>query len=252
MAKAGPAEPAVSTRYAVLCCLCMLRQRSSYDADVVTGLGATRGVRARLGRLMWLKALGTTAFMAAFFVAYFHLLRDPAYPVHVMALTALDHWIAFQPQALFVYFSLWFYVALPPALLEQRHELAGYGAWVGALCVAGLLCFYFWPTAIPPNPIDASEHAGFALLRGVDAAGNACPSMHVATATFSAVWLDRLLRQMDLAPGWRVFNGLWLLGIVWSTVAVRQHVALDAGAGLLLGLAFALPSVGWHRRAMAV
>lgn len=216
----------------------------------LTGARPLRALALRLRRLMWLKALGTAAGMWLFFVAYFHLLQSPAYPVRTMALTALDRWIPFQPEALFVYFSLWFYVALPPALLWGLRELVGYGVWVGALCAAGLLFFYFWPTAVPPLTIDTSGYPGFAVLRGVDAAGNAFPSMHVASAAFAAAWLGRVLRQMAFGPGWHVANVLWVSAICWSTVAVRQHVVLDVLGGLALGLVFAVPSLWWHRQAL--
>ncbi len=38
-------------------------------------------------------------------------------------------------------------------------------------------------------------------------------------------------------------NWGWFALIAWSTMAVKQHVALDVLAGSLLGLAFALPSL---------
>jgi len=195
----------------------------------------------------WLKALGTSAFMAVFFAGYFHLLRHPAQVATPMPLTAIDRWVGFQAWALWPYVSLWPYVALPPALLPDARELIRYGWSIGALCVAGLACFYLWPTAVPPQAIDAPSHAGFELLRGVDAAGNACPSLHVAAALFSALWLERLLRELELPRGLRAANALWLALIVWSTLAIKQHVWWDVVAGLLLALAVALPSLRWVR-----
>ena len=121
--------------------------------------------------------------------------------------------------------------------------LLAYGVWIGALCLAGLACFHFWPTAIPANLVDTAQYPGFALIQGLDAPGNACPSLHVATAVFSAVWLDRLLRELDAAWPMRAINWGWFALIAWSTMAVKQHVALDVLAGSLLGLAFALPSL---------
>ena len=87
------------------------------------------------------------------------------------------------------------------------------------------------------------QHAGFELLRGVDAAGNACPSLHVATAAFSALWLDRLLRDLAMPRWLRGASASWFALIVWSTLAVKQHVWWDVAAGLLLALAVALPAL---------
>lgn len=198
-----------------------------------------------IGRLFWLKAVGTTAFMCLFFIAYFHLLRHPTQPAFEMPLTAIDRWVGFQPWALWPYISLWFYVAIPPSLLTRLRSLVAYGVWVGLLCIAGLACFYFWPTAVPRLALSTDGVAGFDLLRGVDAAGNACPSLHVAAATFSALWLHRLLGTLGL-PAWlQGANALWYVLIVWSTLATRQHVWWDVLAGLALAMLFTPASLRW-------
>ena len=197
--------------------------------------------------LQWLKAVGIFAFMALFFPAYFYVLHNPVHPVTSMPLTPLDDWISFQPGAFWAYVSLWFYVGIAPAFLPSLRALLGYGAWISALCASGLLCFYLWPTAVPSqaHQLDpaVADHAGFAMMRGLDAAGNACPSLHVATAMFSACWIHRLLAAAR-APAWLgLINAGWFVLIAWSTVAVRQHVVLDVVAGAALGMAFALLSL---------
>lgn len=188
----------------------------------------------RMLRHFWLKAIGTTVFMSLFFVAYFELLHAPQFPVIQVPLTAVDHWIGFQPAALPVYLSLWLYVSLPPALIEERAQLVSYGLVVGSLCLVGLACFYFWPNATPLPAQDWDRHFGFSLLKGIDASGNACPSLHVATAVFSGVWLHRQLRQMGAGGGLLGANALWCVGIVYSTLATKQHVFIDVLGGILL------------------
>ena len=200
----------------------------------------------RLRARVWLKVPGTLVFMWLFFVGYFHLLRHPAQAAFVMPLTAIDRWVDFQPWALWPYVSLWVYVVLPPALMPNTRELIRYGWWIGGLCIAGLACFYLWPTAVPLPAADFAPPATFDLMRGVDAAGNACPSLHVATAAFSALWLERMLRDLA-APRWlRAASACWFVLIVWSTLAVKQHVWWDVAAGLLLAVAVAVPSLHWR------
>jgi membrane-associated phospholipid phosphatase len=215
----------------------------------------TRVLARQWRQLQWLKAIGICVFMTVFFIAYFYVLRHPVNPVTVMPLTPLDGWITLQPLAFWPYASLWIYVGIAPAFLPGFRVLRNYGLWVTALCVVGLLCFYLWPTAIPSqahhlDPAVAS-HPGFALMRGVDASGNACPSMHVATAMFSAWWLHVVLQRAGAPRLLRVVNALWFVLIAWSTVAVRQHVVLDVVAGGSLGLLFAVVSVryGWREQA---
>jgi hypothetical protein len=212
--------------------------RAAWTAEVL--------LRMRLHFL--LKFVGTTAFTSLFFVGYFHLLKNPAGVVTTMPVIFLDHWIAFRPEALVPYLSLWLYIGFGPGLQRSVTGLVVYGTWIVSMCVAGLALFYLWPTAVPPPGFDVSGHPGFALLQGVDAAGNACPSMHVAAAMFTLVRLEHILREVR-APLWpRAANAIWFAAIVWSTLATRQHVALDALAGMVLGLAFAVPSLWWRPR----
>jgi hypothetical protein len=192
----------------------------------------------RIASHWWLKFFGISAFITVFFVGYFLLLRFPVFPVTIMPLTALDRLIPFEPGALWLYLSLWCYVSLPPTLLRTRPELFAYGWLAGAVAVVGLAIFFFWPTAIPAaTDIDWTRYPAFARLKTVDAAQNACPSLHVAFAVFSGVWLDRILRVMPARGFSRLVSAAWCAGIVYSTVATRQHVAIDALAGTALGWA---------------
>ncbi|MFI5445040.1 phosphatase PAP2 family protein [Polaromonas sp. UC242_47] len=182
-----------------------------------------------------LKGGGTMLFIALFFAAYFYLLKHPAYPVTVMPITWPDQLIAFEPLAMPLYLSLWVYVSLPPLLLATRSELQRYGLAMAATCLTGLIIFYFWPTAVPVPDIDWALYPGVDFLKNLDAAGNASPSLHVATALFSAAWLHHSLRRFS-GPMWLlILNWLWCAGIVYSTLATRQHVAVDVWAGLALG-----------------
>ena len=174
-------------------------------------------------------------FITLFFQAYFYVLRHAGDAVVTMPVTALDHWIRFTPLAFPVYASLWVYVSLPPALLGSFRGLLRYGVWIGLLCLICLGVFWVFPTKVPDFPIDWSAYPSVAFMKDIDGAGNACPSLHVASAVFSACWLHRLLRAMRMPRGWRMANGLICLAIAWSTLATLQHVALDALAGAALG-----------------
>ena len=195
----------------------------------------------RVAANWWLKFFGITAFIAVFFSAYFLLLQFPLFGVTLMPLTAVDRFISFQPWSVGLYYSLWLYVSLPPTLLRTRPELYAYG-WISAgMAVVALSIFLFWPTSIPATTgIDWASHPGFAALKRLDKSQNACPSLHVAFAVFSGVWLDRMLRTLRLADWPRLVSAAWCIGIVYSTIATRQHVAVDVAAGTALGLLFAL------------
>lgn len=193
----------------------------------------------RMQRLFLVKALGTTAAIGLFFIAYFHLLHHPQYAVTTMPETALDRLIPFLPQGLIAYVSLWLYVGVGPGLQRDASDLVGYACWVGLLCVTGLLIFHFWPTQVPPHPVDVSQAPGFGILRGVDATGNACPSMHVAIAIFTMLRLQDVWQRIRAPLFLRALDLAWCAAIVLSTLVTKQHVVLDVVAGGLLGVAFA-------------
>ncbi len=184
-----------------------------------------------------LKSLGIPGFIALFFVAYFLLLHFPLFPVTVMPITALDRWIGFHPWAIVLYFSLWVYVCLPPTLCASRPALLRYLAAVSVLSLVAMLVFLFWPTATPAFHIDWQRYPSFDFLKSVDLARNACPSLHAGFAVFSGLWLMRQLRQLRAPATVRILNVLWCLAILYSTIATRQHVALDIYAGAILGVA---------------
>ncbi|MFC1719622.1 phosphatase PAP2 family protein [Pseudomonadota bacterium] len=194
-----------------------------------------RLMAAAATRHLLMKSLGTTLFIGVFFVAYFYLLKNPAYPTSIMPFTWVDRMIPFQPLALPLYFSLWLYVSLPLGLLSTRREMYGYGLAMATTCLVGLVFFYFWPTVVPAANIDWARYPNVIFLKDLDASGNACPSLHVTTAIFSGICLHQVLRRFGTPTWLLIFNILWCAGIIYSTLATRQHVAVDVLAGLALG-----------------
>lgn len=194
-----------------------------------------RQLGARYGSHAVLKALATPLVITGFFVAYFHLLRHPLFPVTTIPATPVDALIPFWPAALAPYFSLWAYIVVGSGTLRGRREIGYYCAGLLILLVGGLGTFLLWPTQTPPPDIDWAGHPSFQFLQGVDSAGNAWPSLHVAFAVFTAIWLERLLRDLAAPRALRAANALWALAIVYSTLATRQHVLADVFAGLALG-----------------
>jgi membrane-associated phospholipid phosphatase len=206
-------------------------------------------VKIALTRDFFLKTFGLTLFISLFFVAYFHILRHPAYPTTMIPLTLMDKLIGFQPLALPLYLSLWIYIAAAPALIISRRELYEFTIAISLMCITGLALFYFWPTAISPADINWDLHPNMSFLKNIDASGNACPSMHVAAAFFSGMWISRILNRIK-APIWlKLLNIMWCAGIIYSTLATRQHVAIDVLGGLLLGsIAIVLTSIVFWKK----
>ena len=142
---------------------------------MIEGQGAPwyRQAAAAIGQHLLLKSIGTTVFISLFFVAYFFVLRNPAHPPLVMPAIWLDELVSFQPLALPVYLSLWFYLSLLPAIFSSRQVLYRYALSMTLMCVFGLAIFYWWPTSAPAPDIDWAKYLDIVFLKIIDAAGNA-------------------------------------------------------------------------------
>ncbi|HEY3644154.1 MAG TPA: phosphatase PAP2 family protein [Gammaproteobacteria bacterium] len=198
-------------------------------------IGGLREAWRRFAYRWWLKTLGISAYITGFMFLYFTLLRHPLFPVTIMPLTGLDRLIDFTPWSLVLYATLWAYISLVPSTLWSWSEMREYLLQVTLLGLLGFAIFLFWPTAVPDALIDWSAHPSVAFLKSVDAAGNACPSLHVAYAVLTGIWLQRLGRHFGASAAVLALNWLWCLGIAYSTLATKQHVALDLYSGALLG-----------------
>jgi membrane-associated phospholipid phosphatase len=209
-------------------------------ADARPGTRSTQET-ARLGWLgprlkaHWrFKLMAWAIIVIAFFVGYFLLLGFPIFPVREMPATALDRLIAFQPGALPLYLSLYLYIPLAPWLLDNKRDLNACCLVSSGLCLVGLAIFLCWPTVIP-----RPDSAAYRPLIAIDGPGNACPSLHAASAVFSAICIDHMARHLGDRGLARGLSWFWCLGILYATLATKQHVAVDLVAGTVLGAAWA-------------
>lgn len=194
------------------------------------------GLFRRVVSLFWLKALGSTVVIAAFFVGYFYVLNHPFRETVEMPLLASDHWMPVVPASSWIYFSLWVYICMPSSLMCRVNELGYYLMGAALLSVFGLGIFYFLPTAVPVWEIDWTVYPALAFLKSSDATGNACPSLHVAFSVYAGLWMSRILRVLGVARVWYALNALWCGLIVLSTMTTKQHVLLDVLCGGVFGV----------------
>ncbi len=193
-------------------------------------------LKERVLKLFWLKLVGSTVVISLFFVAYFYVLNHPVRPIRAMPLLGVDRSMPVIGLSLWAYVSLWVYICLPSSLMRNAAGLRCYVEGAFLLSLVGIAVFWLYPTSVPNWGIDWAAYPGLYFLKESDAAGNACPSLHVGFAVFSGLWLDWMLRRVDARRWLRAGNLLWCVLIVISTMTTKQHVLIDVACGVVLGV----------------
>ncbi|OJA50622.1 phosphatase PAP2 family protein [Burkholderia ubonensis] len=153
-------------------------------------------------------------------------------PGTVLAESALDRLVPFDPRGVWLYLS--FFALIPYAYLRAD---AARVPWLmramqfGAL-VSGIV-FVLFPTTLHYPPVTGASlsAAALRLLAAGDSAQNCLPSLHAALTCLAARAL------VDARRPWRsALVVLWSAAITWSIVQTRRHLALDISAGVLVAL----------------
>ena len=177
----------------------------------------------------WLGA----GLLALFTVGYGGLQTWPLRPPFPAPLTPFDRWVGFRPGWVWVYATVYPMPAIS-WLATTRRQLARYAAGMTGTMLAAFVVFAVYPTAAAAPPVPDGPVLGrvYRLIFTVDGRANALPSLHVAFAVYHVRLTVRLL-----APGrlWRIGLWAWVALIAFSTIATRQHNALDVPAGAALG-----------------
>ncbi len=192
----------------------------------------TQRLRAEWRLKLWL----TLALNIWCWLPYQWLQHHHYFPARELAATPLDRWIPFLPHTVWLYLSIYLILPLPPLLLCHRRQLLRYAAGFAAFSLAGSLTFLFWPTTCPRPPL-ADPPLVYRVLTQLDNPYHAFPSLHAASALYTAAGAERVRRE--LAGGWPCRAGIWLWTalILLATLTTRQHRTADILAGGALGLA---------------
>lgn len=204
-----------------------------------------RGIRPRLVSQWWLKVLLTIVLGGAF-LPYFLLQQFPLGTPRTPPSCVLDDVARFDPRWVFVYQSIYLPFNLVPWLCWRRDQLVRYTRGYLVLLGVSFAIFAFFPSLGPVRG-DATGHGLYDLLCTLDTRGNACPSLHAGLIAYTFVVATSLsLRSTSL-----VVLALWSMVTLYSTLALRQHYAIDLLAGGVLGLACGAVA-GWVPMASSV
>ena len=152
----------------------------------------------------------------------------------VLPETFVDRAIAYSDAAIWLYLS--FFILIPYTYLVATPPRV---RWLArAMAISALMCglvFLLYPTTLAYPPV--GDGMGWStqmlrLLQTMDSTQNCLPSLHGALTLLCAWAL--LARDKPLRS---VLAVLLTLGICYAIIALRRHVSIDLGVGLLVGLA---------------
>lgn len=188
------------------------------------------------------KALLSISMITIFFLIYFYFLGHNFFEVTIMPETWIDELIPFEPLFFYAYVSLWVYLSLSFAIIKDKKELKTYLYYQGILGLSAILFYLFFPTTIMQHNAIANDSV-LQIVKSIDMAGNAFPSMHVASSLFAFFWLVKHLENMKAPRFLKLLSTLWFLAIVYSTMAIDQHLFIDVIGGILLGLPISILAI---------
>lgn len=188
------------------------------------------------GRAEWRLKLALTAVLnLVFWTGYSWLGRHTFFPVRTPPLTWLDRAIDYQPVFWgWVYLSQFLFTGTLPWLIDSRDKLRRYVVGLALMVGVSFACFIFFPVH-SPRPGGADASGAMAVILAYDGRYNAFPSLHAGFLAYMACVLGRMLGRRISVFGWFV-AAIWGGAILYSTLATRQHYALDLVAGGLVGL----------------
>lgn len=202
----------------------------------------TVGLAAEIGRRLAaeirLKLLLAAAMWVGFAVPYFLLQHFPVFPVRSFPLTAVDRWVGFEHGWVYVYQSAYLLIPVAPWLADTRRRLRVYAEGFLWLCAAGFLVCLLLPVE-GPRPENPPTGGMYGLVLLYDGKLNAFPSLHVALTAQSlmfGLWMcrDTFVRVPSAVRAALWAGVAWGLAVGYSTLATKQHYAVDVPAGILL------------------
>lgn len=168
-------------------------------------------------------------------IPYFWLQRHPLFPVVELTPSWFDRSIRFDVTWVWAYQSLYLLTPIAPWLATDLQMLRRYALGLAGVSLACDLVFLAWPTTVA-RPVSEVMTPLYGLLVSYDRPGNALPSLHAALAAYSALCCAPLVAASRRPRLWGGLLLTWVAFIIYATLATKQHVAVDALAGISIGV----------------
>ena len=177
-----------------------------------------------------------TIIVFLFFMSGYFIIQRVVDAANISLLMEADEWIPLMTEFVWIYHSLPLYILLVMVFLIKRSAVF-WRTVVSCLAssVVMFVCFILLPIEYPrPEIVDTDFSSALLLMtQEIDFAHNTCPSGHVAfswlmvLAAISTQWVKK-------EPWMGRVTLLWSIGIILSTLVLKQHFIADVFAGVLL------------------
>ena len=173
---------------------------------------------------------------------YSILQRVEIFPVMWMPELALDSAIPVCFEGVGLYYSYYLLLGMTGLVVEKRLFIQ-YLYTIGWVTAVSHAFYLFMPNGVLRSDIDYEAAPIFyQMLVSVDLPRNAMPSLHASLSVVAAIGVQ----LSGNFPKWsKPLVWFWVLGIFWSTIALRQHVSIDLMVGSLVAV------VVWWRVSMS-
>lgn len=163
-------------------------------------------------------------------VPYFLLEYFPPFSAHIMQFSFIDNYIPFNSQSIWLYQSLYLFIVIRTFTMTNLNTFIQYASMFTLSAALSFVVFFFYPT-ICPRPSAENTHWIYSNFVKWEKPLNAFPSMHVSlvlTTCFFTLYDQRCSKL------YKLLGVVWTIGIIFSTLQSKQHVALDIVGGCIV------------------
>ena len=155
------------------------------------------------------------------------------FPVLWMPQLTLDSAIAVNFHSMWFYYSYYLLLGLV-GLTVEKDLFIRYLYTIGWVTAVSHAFFLFMPNGVSRDEINLdSAPVLYQILVYVDQPRNAFPSLHASLSVVAAIAAQY---SVHFSKWSKPLMWLWVLGIFWSTISLRQHVSLDLLAGGIIAV----------------
>ena len=172
------------------------------------------------------KVILSIALPLYFALFYFTLQRVVVVVPHQFMPTRIDDAISFDPRWTLVHLSI--VLLLPLALIG---DLRRYARGFIVITIISFVFFFVFPVE-GPRPNVMANNRVYEWLITIDRNLNTFPSLPAALAVYSLLFAMRILPKTLVAVA-----TIWVALMLYASLAIKQHSAIDVIAGVLLAVA---------------